>query len=64
MPKVSFFKDSGRCPKILNYTLDGGVLLLVKLQPATLLKATLLYGCFSRFLNYTNGIKSRKASHH
>ena len=31
--------------------------------PATLLKATLLHGCFSRFLNCTNGSKLRKASH-
>ena len=29
-----------------------------KLQPATLLKVTLLHGCFSRFLNCTNGTKS------
>ena len=29
----------------------------------TLLKVTLLYGCFSRFLNGQNGIKSRKASY-
>ena len=34
-----------------------------RLQPATLLKVTLLYGCFSCFLNCTNGAKSRKASH-
>ena len=40
----------------------GGVLILVKL-PATLLKSTLLHGCFSRFLNCTNGTKSRSASH-
>ena len=33
------------------------------LQPATLLKLTLLHGCFSRFLNCTNGTKSRNASH-
>ena len=31
--------------------------------PATLLKVTLLHGCFSRFLNCTNGTKSRNASH-
>ena len=30
----------------------GGVLILVKLKPATLLKLTLLLGCFSRFLNW------------
>ena len=35
------------------------VLLLVKLQA----KITLLHGCFSRFLNCTNGTKSRDASH-
>ena len=35
----------------------GGVFLLVKLQE----KVTLLQGCFSRFLNCTNGTKSRKA---
>ena len=32
-------------------------------QPATLLKVTLLLGSFSRFLNCTNGTKSRNASH-
>ena len=43
----------------------GGVLLLVKLlakKPATLLKVTFLHGCFSYFLNCTNGTKSRKTS--
>ena len=30
---------------------------------ATLLKVTLLHGCFSCFLNCTNATKSRKASH-
>ena len=29
---------------------------------ATLLKVTILHGCFSGFLNCTNAIKSRKAS--
>ena len=33
------------------------------LKPATVLKVTLLYGRFSRFLNCTNGTKSRKALH-
>ena len=37
------------------------MLLLVRLQ--ALLKATLLHGCFSHFLNCTNGTKSRKAPH-
>ena len=32
-------------------------------ERATLLKVTLLHGCFSLFLNGTNGTKSRKASH-
>ena len=46
----------------------GGVLILVKLQAcrlkhATLLKLTLLHGCFLGFLNCTNGTKSRNASH-
>ena len=40
-----------------------GVIFLVKLQgPATKLKVTLLHGCFSRFLNCTNGTKSRNPS--
>ena len=44
----------------------AGVLISVKvagLKPATLLKLTLLHGCFSRFLNCTNGTKSRNAPH-
>ena len=44
----------------------GGVVLSVKLQAllqvSTLLRVTLLHWCFSRFLNCTNGTKSRKAS--
>ena len=50
--------------KMMKNTL-GRMLPLVKLpvQPATLLKVALLHGCFSRFLNCTNGTKSRKASH-
>ena len=36
--------------------IHGGVLILV-------LKLTLLHGCFSRFLNCTNGTKLRNASH-
>ena len=35
---------------------------LTQFQSATLLKATLLNGCFSRFLNCTNGNKLRKTS--
>ena len=41
--------------KNLKYT-HGGVLIF-----ATLLKLTLLHGSFSRFLNCTNGTKSRNA---
>ena len=33
-----------------------------RLKPVTLLKVTLIHGCFSRFSNYTNGTKLRKAS--
>ena len=40
-----------------------GVLFLVKLHAATLLKVTLLDGCFSRFLNCTNGTKSCNVPH-
>ena len=32
-------------------------------MPASLQKVTLLHKCFSRFLNCTNGTKSRKTSH-
>ena len=32
-------------------------------EPATVLKVALLNGCFSRFLNRTNGTKLRKALH-
>ena len=35
----------------------------LKTVKKVLLKATLLHECFSRFLNYTNGTKSRKSSH-
>ena len=41
----------------------GGVLFLVTLKPATLLKMTLIHGHFFTFLNSTNGTKSQKASH-
>ena len=35
----------------------------ISLQPAILLKLTLLHGCFSRFLNCTNGTKLRNTPH-
>ena len=42
----------------------GGVLLLVKLQGFSCrIKVTLFHGCFPRFLNCTNNIKSCNASH-
>ena len=42
----------------------GELLVLAKLQePATLLKVTLLYGSFSRFLNCTSDTKSPNPSH-
>ena len=34
-----------------------------RLKPATLLKVTLLHGCFSRFLSCAHGKKSRNAPH-
>ena len=49
----SHFKKRGRHPR-RTFTF--------KLQPETLLKVTLFHACFSRFLNFTNGNKSRKAS--
>ena len=43
---------------------NGEMLLLVAgLKPATLLNVALLHGCFSSFLNCTNGTKLRKTSH-
>ena len=33
------------------------------IKPATLLKVTLLHGCFSHFSSCTNGSKSCNASH-
>ena len=39
----------------------GGMLLLVKLKPAALLKVALLHGSFHDFLNCTNGTK--RATH-
>ena len=61
----SVHKNVMRCP-IWHHLYDlknvknthGGVL-----KPTTLLKLTLLLGCFSRFLNCPNVTKSRKGSH-
>ena len=43
----------------------GGVLFLVQFQALAFnsTKVTRFHGCFSRFLNYTNGAKSREVSH-
>ena len=41
----------------------SGVFMVYKMEHAALLKVTLVHGCFSRFLNCTNGTKSRKASY-
>ena len=48
---------------------NGGVLLLVKLlttgfQPATLLKLTLLQGCFSRFFKIVQMVPNRAKTSH
>ena len=43
--------------------MDVDMLPLILLQPAALVKVTLLHGYFSRFLNCANGTKSRKESH-
>ena len=42
---------------------ESSVWYVICLKPATLLKLTLLHGCFSRFWNCANGTKSRNASH-
>ena len=46
--------------KNVKNTLGGRLLLL---KPTTLLKIALLHGCFSCFLNCTNGTKSRNVPH-
>ena len=57
VPFVQFKKREKKPAGFSNFT-------KVKLlKPATLLKVTLLHGCFSRFLNCTNGTKSCKALH-
>ena len=54
VPFVQFKKREKHPWKRVNFS---------KLKPATLLKLTLFHGCFSRSLNFTNGAKSRNASH-
>ena len=41
---------------------EKGMMFLVLLYSHALLKVMLLYGCFSRFLNCTNDVKSCNAS--
>ena len=41
---------------------ENMMLCVMMLQPAALLKVTLLHGCFSCFSDCTNGAKSRKVS--
>ena len=53
VPFVQFKKREKHPGRSVNFSKGG-----VKLQPATLLKLTLLPGCFSCFLNCTNGTKS------
>ena len=50
----------GRCAIWNVKNSHGGVLLSLA---TLLLKVTLLHGCFSRFLDCTNGTKLRNASH-
>ena len=57
VPFVQFRKHEKHPWKSVNFSKVLG------LKPATLLKLTLFYGCFSRFLNCTNGTKSRNAPH-
>ena len=68
LPNVCYFIISDALQDLVPFVqfkkrekTHGGVLLLVK--PTTLLKVTLLHGCFLRFLNFTNGTNSRKTSH-
>ena len=68
LPNVCYFIISDALQDLVPFVqfkkrekTHGGVLLLVK--PTTLLKVTLLHGCFLRFLNFTNRTNSRKTSH-
>ena len=56
-PFVQFKKREKHPWRNVNYSKVAG------LKPATLLKLTLLHGCFLRFLYCTNGTKSRNAPH-
>ena len=54
MIRIAIWYHLHNLKKVKN--IHGGVLILVP-------KVTLLHGCFPRFLIYTSGTKSRKASH-
>ena len=56
VPFVQFKKREKYPWRSVNFSKVTG------LKPATLLKLTLLHGCFSSFLNCTNGTKSRNTS--
>ena len=52
--------DAKKSMRYMRYVAQFGT---IWLKPATLLQETFPHGCFSGFLNCTNGTKSRKASH-
>ena len=63
---MKWYKKCGALRDLYNLksvkNTHGGVLILVcRLKPTTLPKLTLFHGCFSRFLNGTNGTKTRNA---
>ena len=55
VPFVQFKKREKHQLRGVNFSKVAG------LKPATLIKLTLLHGCFSRFLNCANDTKSRNA---
>ena len=57
IPFVQFKKRKKHPWRNINFSKVAGF------KPATLLELTLLHGYFSRFLNFTNGTKSRNSSH-
>ena len=69
VPFVQFKKSGKHQWRSVNFSKVAGLNFKTllkrysKFKPATLLKVTLLHCCFSRFLNCTNGTRSRKTSH-
>ena len=69
--KIRVTCETWHCPNVsensqkecLKLFARFGTICTILKKPATLLKITLLHGCFSRFLNCTNGTKSYKASY-